>query len=60
MIRARRLARVRRDLADPALAGETIARIGARWAFTSPAHLTRAYRAAYGESPLATRSRALP
>jgi AraC-like DNA-binding protein len=59
-VRARRLARVRRDLADPALAGETIARIGARWAFTSPAHLSRAYRAAYGESPLAARSRALP
>lgn len=60
VIRARRLARVRRDLADPALTGETIARIGARWAFTSPAHLSRAYRAAYEESPLATRSRALP
>jgi AraC-like DNA-binding protein len=59
-IRARRLERVRRDLADPTLAGETIARIGARWGFPSPAHLSRAYRAAYGESPRAARSRALP
>jgi AraC-like DNA-binding protein len=59
VIRARRLARVRRDLSDPALAGETIARIGARWGFTSAAHLTRAYRAAYGESPRAARERAL-
>jgi AraC-like DNA-binding protein len=59
-IRARRLARVRRDLTDPALAGETIAAIGARWAFPSPAHLTRAFRAAYGESPTQARSRSLP
>jgi AraC-like DNA-binding protein len=59
-IRARRLERVRRDLADPALAGETIARIGARWGFASAAHLSRAYRTAYGEPPAIARSRALP
>jgi AraC-like DNA-binding protein len=55
-IRARRLDRVRRDLTDPALAGETIAAIGARWAFSGPAHLTRTFHATYGGSPVRCRS----
>jgi AraC-like DNA-binding protein len=54
-IRSRRLARVRRDLLDPALAGEPVAAIGARWGFPSPAHLARVFRAAYGESPAQAR-----
>jgi AraC-like DNA-binding protein len=56
-IRARRLARCRRDLLDPALADHTIAQIAARWGFTSAAYFTRAFGAAYGESPREARRR---
>ncbi|MBE1530667.1 helix-turn-helix domain-containing protein [Actinomadura algeriensis] len=50
-IRARRLERARRDLADPALRGLPVARIAARWGFSHPAVFTRAFRAAYDVSP---------
>jgi AraC-like DNA-binding protein len=50
-IRARRLERCRRDLLDPAFCDEPIARIAMRWGFVSPAHFSRAFRTAYGQSP---------
>jgi len=50
-IRKRRLEGCRRDLANPARAAEPVARIGARWGLTSPAHLSRLFREAYGASP---------
>jgi AraC-like DNA-binding protein len=50
-IRHRRLEACRRDLLDPALAHETISVIGRRWALANPAHLSRAFRAAYGCTP---------
>ena len=50
-IRDRRLDRCRRDLADPALAGETVASIAYGWGFRNPRHFSRVYRAAYGCAP---------
>ncbi|MGA5504044.1 helix-turn-helix domain-containing protein [Streptomyces umbrinus] len=50
-IRERRLEQCRRDLADPRLAARPIHAIAARWAFTSPAHFSQAFRSAYGLSP---------
>jgi AraC-like DNA-binding protein len=54
-IRLRRLEAVRQDLADPLLSHLSIARIAARWCFTSQAHFTRAFQARYGMSPSAAR-----
>lgn len=51
LIRERRLERVRRDLADPATAGTPVQAVAARWGFTSPAHFSRVFRAAYGVTP---------
>ncbi len=50
-IRQRRLARCRRDLADPALAGRPVAAIAARWAFSSAAEFSRTFRAVHGMPP---------
>jgi AraC-like DNA-binding protein len=50
-IRDRRLERCRRDLADPALAGETVASIAYGWGFRNPRHFSRVYRAAFGSAP---------
>jgi AraC-like DNA-binding protein len=50
-IRRRRLERCRRDLLDPALRHTPVSTIGARWGFTSPAHFSRAFRAAHGLPP---------
>jgi AraC-like DNA-binding protein len=50
-IRSRRLERARRDLVDQALAGEAIFEIASRWGFVSKSHFSRAFRAAYGQSP---------
>ncbi|PWR07074.1 AraC family transcriptional regulator [Micromonospora acroterricola] len=54
-IRDLRLARCRRDLADPALRGHTVQAVAARWGFSDKAHFSRAFRAAYGTSPQAYR-----
>jgi AraC-like DNA-binding protein len=50
-IRRRRLERCRRDLLDPGLASRPVSAIAARWGLTSPAHFSRAFRAAYGMPP---------
>jgi AraC-like DNA-binding protein len=50
-VRNARLQRCRRDLTDPHLAARSIAEIGARWGFPSPAHFTRAFAARYGCTP---------
>ncbi|GGL70825.1 AraC family transcriptional regulator [Streptomyces fumigatiscleroticus] len=50
-IRERRLARCRRDLADPALREVPVHAIGARWGFRSASDFNRAFRAAIGLTP---------
>ncbi|MFL4908503.1 helix-turn-helix domain-containing protein [Streptomyces sp. MMS24-I2-30] len=50
-IRARRLERCRRDLADSAQLSRSIQTIASRWGFPDPAHFSRTFRAAYGMSP---------
>jgi AraC-like DNA-binding protein len=50
-IRRARLERCRRDLADPALAGETILALATRWGMPDGAHFSRLFRAAHGMSP---------
>ncbi|WP_258382422.1 helix-turn-helix domain-containing protein [Streptomyces sp. NTH33] len=50
-IRARRLERCRRDLADPLLSNQSIHALAARWGFANPAHFSRAFRAVYGLGP---------
>jgi AraC-like DNA-binding protein len=58
-IRTRRLERCRRDLLDPAHRTEPVGTIGARWGLSNAAHFSRAFRAAYGISPLAYRTASL-
>jgi AraC-like DNA-binding protein len=55
-IRAKRLDRCRRDLADPALAGETILLVATRWGLPNAAHFSRLFRETYGCSPREFRS----
>jgi AraC-like DNA-binding protein len=50
-IRRERLLRCRSDLADPLLAGRTVAEIGARWGFPDPAGFSRVFTRAYGIPP---------
>jgi AraC-like DNA-binding protein len=57
-IRTRRLEGARRDLADRALAGQTIGSLATSWGFGDPARFSRAFRAVYGCSP--TEARTLP
>lgn len=52
LIRERRLERSRRDLLDPSLGDVPVSAIAARWGLTNPAHFSRAFRAAYGASPV--------
>ncbi|MFC4588744.1 AraC-like ligand-binding domain-containing protein [Sphaerisporangium corydalis] len=58
-IRAQRLERCRRDLADPALRDRAAHAVAARWGFAAPPHFTRAFQSAYGISPSAYRRLAL-
>lgn len=49
-IRSRRLERIRRDLADPALAGRSASVIAAGWGLLDATHLSRSLRAEFGQS----------
>nr|WSX77059.1 AraC family transcriptional regulator [Streptomyces sp. NBC_00899] len=50
-IRAQRLERARRDLADPALRTMPIHMVAVRWGIPSASDFSRSFRAAYGLSP---------
>jgi AraC-like DNA-binding protein len=52
LIKERRLERCRRDLLDPSLGDLPVSAIAARWGLTNPPHFSRAFRAAYGISPV--------
>lgn len=58
-IRNRRLELIQRDLADPCYANDTIQIIGTRHGLPEASHVSRAFRAEYGESPSQYRSRVL-
>ncbi|MBA4865291.1 helix-turn-helix domain-containing protein [Streptomyces sp. PSKA54] len=55
-IREHRLARCRRDLADPSMDHLPVGVIGGRWGFADPAHFSHAFKAAYGMSPREARA----
>lgn len=55
-IRARRLERCRRDLADAGLAAHSVSDISMRWGFVNAAHFSRAFKARFGISPSAFRA----
>ena len=59
-IRARRLARCCRELADPALAAEPVAAIGSRWGFTSPSYFSTVFVRSMGMSPTEFRQHTYP
>lgn len=51
LIRTKRLAHARRDLADPNLSDHTVATIAFRWGFNDPGYFSRVFRSSYGLSP---------
>ena len=57
-IRSRRIEHCRRDLANPALAGESVSSIAAKWGLLDPAHFSRLFKAAHGWCPRDYRARA--
>ncbi|HYN37826.1 MAG TPA: helix-turn-helix domain-containing protein, partial [Rhodospirillales bacterium] len=56
-VRNQRLARCRADLADPRCAGLAVTTIAFRWGFSDSAHFSRSFKAAYGTTARAFRSR---
>ncbi|MFF3554038.1 helix-turn-helix domain-containing protein [Streptomyces tsukubensis] len=58
-VRSRRLERIRRDLADPALVDRSVSVIAAGWGYLDAAHLSRALRAEYGRSAVEIRAEAV-
>ena len=50
-IRDRRLQHCRRDLVNPAMRDCSVAAIGTRWGFASPAHFSRVFRRTFGVTP---------
>ncbi|MGW1717995.1 helix-turn-helix domain-containing protein [Streptomyces sp. NPDC002156] len=58
-IKAQRLERCRRDLADPRLRHLPVHAIAAHWGFAQAADFSRAFRAAYGNTPTGFRAGAL-
>lgn len=55
-IRTQRLERCRRDLLNPRTAATSVRAIAHSWGFPDQAHFTRAFRTAYGLTPLAYRA----
>jgi AraC-like DNA-binding protein len=51
LIRARRLARCRADLLDPAQAAKPVSSIAARWGIRDAAYFSRVFQAEYGMTP---------
>lgn len=58
-IRLKRLEAIRQDLADPALAEETVHSVSTRHGLLDSAHVSKAFKAEYGETPSAYRRRIL-
>lgn len=58
-IRRRRLEAIRQDLSDPVLAHETVHAISARYGLLDAAHVSKTFKAEFGESPTAYRARVL-
>ena len=58
-IRTRRLQAIRQDLANPLLAHEAVHTVSARYGLMDASHVSKAFKAEYGESPSAYRSRIL-
>ncbi|WP_030694363.1 helix-turn-helix domain-containing protein [Streptomyces globisporus] len=57
-IRQERIARCRRDLADPSLLTTPVSTIGIRWGYTRASDFTRAFRTATGMTPTEYRANA--
>lgn len=55
-IRARRLERIRRDLADPLHAERPVSAVAAHWGLQDAAHFSRTFKAEYGQAPTAYRA----
>jgi AraC-like DNA-binding protein len=58
-IRAQRLERCRRDLANPALAEEPVTSIAAHWGLVRPPQFSRLFKSTYGLAPRDYRAKAL-
>lgn len=58
-IRQRRLERSRQELSDPASTSRPVARIAARWGFSSASHFSHAFKTAYGMPPQEYRQQVL-
>jgi AraC-like DNA-binding protein len=58
-IRHRRIEHCRRDLANPALADQTVGSIATRWGIFDPAYFSRLFKSTYGMSPREYRIRAI-
>ena len=58
-IRRHRLERIRRDLANPALADQTVSTIAARWGVLDATHVSRALKAEFGLTAADIRRHAL-
>jgi AraC-like DNA-binding protein len=56
-VRARRLELVRRDLADPAKAGESVSSVARRQGIVDPSYLSKAFRGRFRVSPREYRAR---
>ena len=56
---SKRLERIRREIASPALCRRPVGVIAYDWGFSDPAHFSRAFKAAFGITPRACRRAAL-
>jgi transcriptional regulator GlxA family with amidase domain len=58
-VRAERLARCRRELADPSLRHRSIAQVAQSWGFGDMTHFSRLFRDIFGVSPRGYRQASL-